>query len=199
MGTRDPRVDAYIAKQADFARPILEHLREVVHAAVPDVEEAIKWGAPHFLHHGMLAGMAAFKAHATFGLWRGKEVVPGGGEDGAMGQFGRLGSIKDLPSKKELTALLKAAAKLNAQGVPKPAKKAATKKAAPRPSQEFAAAIAASRKAAATFAAFAPSCQREYVEWIDEAKRDDTRARRIAQAVEWLAEGKKRHWKYENC
>ena len=199
MGTRDPRIDAYIAKQADFARPILEHLREVVHAAVPGVEETIKWGSPHFAYHGLLAGMAAFKAHATFGLWRGREVVPGGGEDGAMGQFGRLASVRDLPSKKALVALLKAAAKLNEQHVPRPAKPAAARKPAPRPSPAFAAAIAANAKAAATFAAFAPSCRREYVEWIDEARREDTRARRIAQAVEWLAEGKKRHWKYEAC
>src|SRR5688500_2545923 len=122
MGTRDPRIDAYIGKSAEFARPILEHLREVVHAAVPQVEETIKWGMPHFMHHGMLAGMAAFKAHATFGLWRGKELVPGGGDDSAMGQFGCLATVKDLPPKRQLVALVRKAAELNESGAPKPRK-----------------------------------------------------------------------------
>jgi hypothetical protein len=197
MGTRDPRVDAYIAKAPDFARPILGHLRDVVHAACPAVEEDIKWGAPHFLHHGMLASMAAFKAHACFGFWRGKELFPDGGGSGAMGHFGRLESVKDLPSKKALTTLVKQAMALSASGAARP-KKAGKPKPPPVPSPEFAAAIAGSRQAAKAFAAFPPSHQRDYVDWIDEAKRDDTRARRIAQAVEWIAQGQSRHWKYEN-
>jgi hypothetical protein len=199
MGTRDPRIDAYIGKSADFARPILEHLRDVVHAAVPQVEETIKWGMPHFMHRGMLAGMAAFKAHATFGLWRGKELVPGGGDDSAMGQFGCLTTVKDLPPKRQLVALVRKAAALNESGAPRPRKPAAKKKPEPKPSPAFAAALAANRKATATFAAFPPSHRREYVDWIDEAKREQTRARRIAQAIEWLAEGKSRHWKYADC
>jgi hypothetical protein len=198
MGTRDPRVDAYIEKAQPFAQPILAHLREVVHAGCPQVEETIKWGMPHFMHHGLLAGMAAFKAHATFGFWRGKELVPGGGDDRAMGQFGCLASVRDLPPKRELVALVRKAASLNESGDAKP-KRATKVKPPPVPSPGFAAALARSRKAAKAFAAFPPSHQREYVEWIDEAKREPTRERRIAQAVEWIAEGKSRNWKYENC
>jgi hypothetical protein len=198
MGTRDPRVDAYIRKAPDYARPILEHLRDVVHAACPAVEEDIKWGSPHFLHHGMLASMAAFKAHACFGFWRGKELFPDGGKGGAMGDFGKLASVKDLPPRKTLASLVKQAMALNESGAARP-RRVAKAKPAPVPSPEFAAAIAKNRKAAKAFAAFPPSHQRDYVDWIDEAKRDETRARRIAQAVEWIAEGKSRNWKYENC
>jgi hypothetical protein len=198
MGTRNPRVDAYIAKSPEFSRPILEHLRDVVHAACPAVTEDIKWGAPHFLHHGMLAHMAAFKAHACFGFWRGKELFPDGAEPGAMGDFGKLLTVKDLPPKKNLAALVKQASALNESGADKPGRVAKARPPAV-PSPGFAAALAKSRKAARAFEAFSPSCQREYVEWIDEAKRDETRARRIAQAVEWIAQGKSRNWKYENC
>ena len=198
MGTRDPRVDAYIDKGPAFSRPILVHLREVVHAACPQVEEDIKWGVPHFMHHGMLASMAAFKAHACFGFWRGKELLPDGGEAGAMGQFGRLVSVRDLPAKKQLAALVRQAAALNEAGAPKP-KKVAAPKPAPKPSPAFAAALRADRKASAVFAQFPPGQQREYIEWIDGAKREETRARRIEQAVAWIAEGKKRHWKYAEC
>ena len=198
MGTRDPRVDAYIARSPEFSRPILAHLREVVHAACPAVTEDIKWGAPHFLHHGMLANMAAFKAHACFGFWRGKELFPDGGESGAMGNFGKLASVKDLPPDQALAALVKQASALNESGAAKP-RRVARAKAPAVPSPAFAAALASNRKAARAFAAFPPSHQREYIEWIDEAKREDTRARRITQAVEWIAEGKSRNWKYDNC
>ena len=197
MPARDPRIDAYIANAAEFARPILAPLRDVVLAACPDVEETIKWGMPHFMHHGLLAGMAAFKAHATFGLWRGKELVPDG-DDSAMGQFGCLASVRDLPPKRTLVALVKKAAVLNAAGAPRP-RRVVAKKAAPVPSPAFAAALKGNREAARHFAAFAPGQQREYVEWIDEARREDTRTRRIAQALEWIAEGKLRNWKYANC
>ena len=197
MPDRDPRIDAYIAKSAEFARPILAHLRELVHTACPDVEETIKWGMPHFMHHGMLAGMAAFKAHATFGLWRGKELVPDGDES-AMGQFGCLTSVRDLPAKRTLVALLKKAAALNEAGAPRP-RRVVAKKPPPVPSPAFAAALKKHREAARRYAAFPPGQQREYVEWIDEAKREDTRARRIAQAIEWIAEGKARNWKYADC
>ena len=197
MGTRDPRVDAYIRKAPDYARPILEHLRDVVHAACPPVEEDIKWGSPHFLHHGMLASMAAFKAHACFGFWRGRELFPDGGKGGAMGDFGKLTSVRDLPPKKTLVSLVKQAMALNESGAARP-RRVTKAKPPPVPSPEFAAAIAKNRKAAKAFAAFPPSHQREYIEWINEARRDETRARRIAQAVEWIAEGKSRNWKYED-
>jgi uncharacterized protein YdeI (YjbR/CyaY-like superfamily) len=198
MSQRDKRVDAYIAKAAPFARPILEHVRAVVHEACPDAEETIKWGMPTFTcGDGILCGMAAFKAHASFGFWKHALVVGEGEAQAGMGSFGRLATVRDLPPKKQLLAYVKKAAVLNAQGVKAaPARKSAAPKPAPEPTPEFAAALRKHKAAAAAFKAFSPGQQREYVEWIAEAKREDTRDRRIAQAVEWLAEGKQRNWKY---
>jgi uncharacterized protein YdeI (YjbR/CyaY-like superfamily) len=197
--SRDPRVDAYIARQADFARPILEYLREVVHAACPACDEALKWSSPSFMYKGeILAGMAAFKAHATFGFWNGTLVVgEGDAQKSGMGQFGKLASIDDLPPRGRLEALVRKAVQLTDEGVKAPRDK--HPKAQLSVPQDLRAAIDAVPAAAATFDGFTPSCRREYVEWVTEAKRDETRAKRLAQTVEWLAEGKKRNWKYENC
>ncbi|HEX8644958.1 MAG TPA: YdeI/OmpD-associated family protein [Allosphingosinicella sp.] len=198
--TRDPRIDAYIARQADFARPILEHLRAAVHAACPEAEETIKWSMPHFVYKGQnLAGMAAFKAHATFGFWRSKDVVgETGAERVAMGQFGRLTSIDDLPSPEILAALVEKAMAVTDSGV-KRAKPAKPPKPDLETPDDLSAALAGNPAARSTFDGFPPSCRREYVAWVVEAKRPETRARRIDQAVEWMAEGKRRNWKYENC
>jgi uncharacterized protein YdeI (YjbR/CyaY-like superfamily) len=196
----DPRIDAYIARQADFAQPILEHLRAAVHAACPEAEETLKWSMPHFLYKGqMLVGMAAFKAHATFGFWRGKEVVgETGAEREAMGQFGRLASTADLPGDDVLHALIRKAMALTDAGArPRRAPKAA-KPELETPS-DLESALAQNPAARTVFDSFPPSGRREYVEWVVEAKRPETRANRIAQAIEWLAEGKRRHWKYEKC
>lgn len=199
MSGYEPRVDAYIAKSAEFAQPILKRLREVVHAACPDVEETLKWSTPHFVYRGDLCAMAAFRQHATFGFHKGSLVV---GEDSrrgeAMGQFGRIVALADLPPKKALSALVKRAMALNEQGVPRPKTKSGTPKPPPTMPADFAAALALKKhaKARATFEGFAPSQRREYTEWIADAKREETRARRLAQALEWLAEGKARHWKY---
>ncbi|MBC7991333.1 MAG: YdeI/OmpD-associated family protein [Luteimonas sp.] len=199
MGQRDPRVDAYIDKSAEFARPILSHLREVVHAACPQVEEAMKWSSPHFVYHGNLCAMAAFKQHATFGFSKGSLFVADGRRDEAMGQFGRISKLSDLPSKKTLAGYVKQAMALNEQGVKSPR----TKNAAPKPPlpvpADLAAALKKDAKARATFGAFPPSHRREYIEWITEAKRDETRQRRLAQTLEWLAQGKPRYWKYADC
>lgn len=196
MPSRDPRVDAYIEKSAPFARPILTHLRDVIHAACPDVEETIKWGMPHFLHHGMLAGMASFKQHVSFGFWKGRLVVgDAASARDAMGQFGRITSLDDLPSKRVLTGHVRKAMRLNEEGVSAP-RTARTGKPEPAVPPELAAALSRNGAARATFEKFPPSHRREYVEWIAEAKRAETRARRVAQAVEWLAEGKQRNWKY---
>jgi uncharacterized protein YdeI (YjbR/CyaY-like superfamily) len=197
MGRKDPRIDAYIARQAEFARPILRTLRQVVHSACPEVEETLKWGHPSFTYHGILCGMAAFKQHATFGFWKGKLIVDASGRDpdAAMGQFGRLTSLDDLPAKRVLAGYVKKAMVLNEAGVqPKRVVRAHPPLRVPA---TFAAALARNPRARATFEGFSPSCRREYVEWIAEAKRDETRARRIATSIEWLAEGKKRNWKYE--
>jgi uncharacterized protein YdeI (YjbR/CyaY-like superfamily) len=200
MATRDKRVDAYIAKAADFAKPILTHVRELFHATSPDVEETIKWGHPHFMQHGMLGGMAAFKEHASFGFWKATLVLDNKapGPDESMGSFGRLRSVKDLPPKKVLAGYIRKAIELNQAGV-KVARPKAKPKPAPTTPPDLLAALRKNKKAAARYEAFSPSMQREYVQWIIEAKAEATRQRRIDTAVAWIAEGKQRNWKYQNC
>lgn len=200
MAEHDPRIDAYIARSAEFARPILQHLRAVVHAACPAVEETIKWGMPYFGYKGApMCALAAFKQHCSFSFWRAKEVVGDHAEDG-MGQFGKLASVEDLPSKRVLAGYIhKAMALIDAGARPQ------RPKAAPKPPPElpddFAALLAQKRHAAARrhYQGFSPSAQRDYVDWITEAKTDTTRQKRIATALEWLAEGKPRNWKYLSC
>lgn len=195
-GARDPRIDAYIAKAAPFAQPILTHLRDIVHQTVPDAEETVKWGMPHFTLHGRnVAGMAAFKAHASFGLWRGEELGLGAaGDKGGMGSLGKITSLSDLPDDAALADVLQRAAALAAQG---PKKKPPTK---PRPAldlpDDLGAALAAVPTAQTVWDGFAPSHRRDYIEWVIEAKRPETRAKRIAQTVAQVAEGKDRNWKY---
>lgn len=199
MGERDPRVDAYIAKAAPFARPILEHLRALVHATCPDADEAIKWGMPFFVSGGAsLCHMAAFKQHAAFGFWRHAEVMGGERPAEGMGSFGKLATLDDLPAKRTLATLIKRAAVLNASGS-KPVRAAAKKAPAPLPAMpaDFAAALDGAPAARSTWDSFSPSHRREYLDWILGAKRADTRAKRIAQSVEWLAEGKLQSGKYE--
>lgn len=194
----DPRVDAYLASQPDFARPILEHLRAMVHEACPDCEETMKWSRPSFLYRGkILAGFSGFKAHAAFGYWNDAMLAKEDKNRSAMGQFGRLTRLEDLPPRDTLVALTRQSMALIDAGA-KPARTTSKKPPLTVP-QDLRAAIDAVPAAQATFDGFAPSCQREYVEWVTEAKRDETRAKRLAQTVEWLAEGKKRNWKYENC
>lgn len=197
MGTRDKRVDAYIAKSADFAKPILEHIREIVHDGCPEVEETIKWGFPNFQYKGMLCNMASFKSHCAFGFWKAKLVLDAGDlrSDEAMGQLGRITRIADLPARRKLVGYVKKAAELNDAGV-KVARRAAAPKPAVEPPPELLAALRKNKKARSTFEGFPPSHKREYVEWIRDAKTDATRQRRIAQAIEWMAEGKSRNWKY---
>lgn len=199
MATTDPRIDAYIARAAPFARPVLRHIRALVHRAVPGVDESIKWGMPHFLHHGMLCGMAAFKAHCTMSFWKGALVLPASArrDDEAMGQLGRLRSVDDLPSDRVLLGWLRRAATLNEEGVPVPRRTKAAPKREPAVPPSLARALARNGAARRAFAASSPSHRREYVEWIADAKREETRQRRVAQAVAWLAEGKSRNWKYQ--
>jgi uncharacterized protein YdeI (YjbR/CyaY-like superfamily) len=195
----EPRIDAYIAKAAPFARPILEKIRERVHVTVPDAEEVMKWSAPSFTLNGkILIVMAAFKEHAALNFWRGQEIGDGSAKAGAMGQFGQLRSVGDLPPDTELDALIKEAAALTAQA-PAPRKTKHEPKPAPALHPEFAAALDQAPAAKAALDGFPPSAQRDYFEWISEAKQDATRAKRIATAIEWLSEGKRRHWKYQNC
>jgi uncharacterized protein YdeI (YjbR/CyaY-like superfamily) len=198
MVTRDPRVDAYIEQAPDFARPVLTELRARMHAACPDVVETIKWRVPSFEHGGLLGGMAAFKAYCMFGFW--KDPLLREDADGAavLEALGRVTKVGELPSRRAFGKVVQRAMELNAAGTVVPRKpKAAKAKVAMHP--ELARALAAKPAAKKRFAAFAPGQQREYIEWIADAKKDDTRARRIEQAVEWIAEGKKRNWKYETC
>lgn len=199
MGSREPRIDEYLEKAAPFARPILRRLRKLVHAACPDVEEAMKWSFPHFLYQGkILCSMAAFKEHCSFGFWDGAAVVGQSGVKEAMGSFGRITAPGDLPSDAALTAYIKKAMALRDAGV-KPAREKKPKKAELPTPEDFAKALRRNKQAKATFEQLSPSHRREYLEWITEAKREETRLRRIAQSLEWLAEGKNRNWKYENC
>lgn len=196
---RDPRIDAYIDHAAPFAQPILTYARELVHQACPEVEETIKWGMPTFVYAGgILCGMAAFKLHASFGFWKHALVVGEGEPRDGMGSFGKLTAVGDLPPKRTLLAQIRRAVKLNEDGVKSPARKA-TPKPPPTLPDTLAAALKKNKAAQAVFDAFSPSCKREYIEWIVEAKREDTRSKRVVQAVEWMAEGKRRNWKYENC
>lgn len=199
MPATDPRVDAYIARSAEFARPILTHLRALVHKGCPGVEETIKWGMPHFMYEGQLAGMAAFKAHCTFGFWKASLIFRPSSPPSrtAMGQYGRITSMSDLPPRTELLRHIRRAAQVNEQGLKVPARKSGVKKPALRAPADLTRALATAPKARATFAGFSPSHKREYIAWIEEAKRDETRARRVAQAVEWMREGRHRNWKYE--
>jgi uncharacterized protein YdeI (YjbR/CyaY-like superfamily) len=197
--SREPRIDAYIAKAAPFAQPILSHVRERVHVVVPDVEEAMKWSAPGFMLDGkILLIMAAFKQHAALNFWRGQEIGDGTPKAGAMGQFGKLTSVGDLPAGKELDAIIREAAAL-AKTAPAPRKTKHEPKPAPELHPDFAKALASNPNSKAVLDSFPPSAQRDYFEWISEAKQDATRQKRIDTAIEWLAEGKRRHWKYQNC
>jgi uncharacterized protein YdeI (YjbR/CyaY-like superfamily) len=198
VGTRDPRFDAYIEKAQPFARPILSHLREVVHAACPDVVEEMKWSSPHFTWRGMLAHMAAFKQHCAFGFWKGTLVV---GEEqksvDAAGQFGRITSLDDLPPDDVLAGYVHQAMRLNEAGEKAPARPAKHPKPDLGMPDDLAAALGTNEAARTSFDGFSPSQKREYLEWITDAKSDATRAKRLEQAVEWMAEGKTRNWKYQ--
>ncbi len=199
MPKTDPRVDAYIAKAQPFAQPVMIHLRKLVHKVCPEVEETIKWGFTAFDYKGPFCTMASFKAHCAFGFWKTKLIHDPEGilTRDSMGSLGKLTSVKDLPSDKILTAFLKAAMKLNEEGVKLPKPK---KTASPKPlviPDYIIKALKKDKKALATFEAFAPSHRKEYVEWITEAKTEETRNRRIATMMELLAEGKSRNWKYQ--
>lgn len=194
MGKKDARVDAYIAKSADFARPILRHLRKLVHRGCPGVVEEIKWGSPHFQYRGMFCGMAAFQAHCAFGFWNRKLQIEKSG--GAAGQFGCITKVSDLPSDRVMLGYVRKAADLADRGIHAgPVRKA--KKPLPVPAA-LTAGLKKKKGALAKFRAFSPGARREYSEWILEAKTDATREKRVATASAWIAEGKTRNWKYQS-
>ena len=197
MSGKDSRIDAYIAKSADFAKPVLNRIRKLVHAGCPDVEETLKWGMPHFLHNGILLGMAAFKRHCTLHFWNGSLIFGSKkSKDEAMGQFGRITSLADLPDDKALLGYIRKAVELNEAGIKKPSRSKPNEKKQIVVPDYFQAVLAKNGKARTTFENFSYSHRKEYVEWITDAKREETRARRIQTAVEWLAAGKSHNWRY---
>ncbi|MCE9583123.1 MAG: YdeI/OmpD-associated family protein [Planctomycetes bacterium] len=201
MPSDSSKVDAYIAKAAPFAQPILKRVRAAVHKGCPGIEERLKWGVPSFEKNGMVCGMAAFKAHATFGFWREKQMKDPAGilgrHDGMMGS--RYTDVKELPSDAVIAAYVKEAVALNEAGTKSPISRPKTKKPEAKVPPDLAAALMKNAKARSAFEGFPPSHRREYVEWITEAKREETRTRRVAQAIAMMAEGKSRNWKYANC
>ena len=202
----DPRVDAYIEKAAPFAQPVLTHLRKLMHQACPRVTESVKWGMPFFIQQGViLCHMAAFKQHCAFGFWgpQMKKALKRNGlhSSDAMGVLGRITSLQDLPPDKELLAYMRHASELvesgeRRQSIERPRNKV---KKSVRVPPELAAALKKNKLANQVFAELSPSCRREYADWIAEAKRPETKEKRIAQAMDWIAKGKSRNWKYENC
>ena len=199
MGTKDPRVDAYIEKSADFAKPVLRHLRKIIHTGCPDVKETVKWGLPSFVHHGILCIMGSFKEHCSFWFWKGRLIIPQSKmpSEKSMGNFGRITSIPDLPSDKILLGYIKKAVRLNDDGVPSPTRSKPKIKKPLRAPAYFMAALKKNKKALETFKNFSYSHKKEYIEWITEAKTEETRLKRIKTAIEWLAKGKGRNWQYE--
>jgi uncharacterized protein YdeI (YjbR/CyaY-like superfamily) len=199
MGKKDPRVDAYIGKAADFAKPILNHLRNLIHETCPEVEETLKWGFPHFEYKGILCSMASFKNHCTFGFWKEVLILGKGNEETrneAMGQFGRITALSDLPKDSVLIGYIKQAVKLNEDGIKLPAKPKPKTKSELKIPSFFMKTLRKNKKALRTFENFSYSDKKDYVEWITEAKSDETRDRRLQTALEWMAEGKVRNWKY---
>ncbi len=203
MAIRDERIDAYIANAKPFAQPILKHIRELVHKACPEVEETIKWSFPHFNYKGMMCSMASFQEHCVFGFWKGALMqdphnVMDKARENAMGHFGRLASIQDLPAESTILAYIKEAMQLNDAGV-KLSKKAPAKQKELAIPDYFLTAVKKNKKATHTFENFSYSKKKEYVEWVTEAKQQGTQEKRLATAVEWLSEGKSLNWKYESC
>lgn len=201
MGKIDPRVDAYIAKSQEFAKPILEHLRELVHRACPDVEETIKWSFVSFDYKGPFCTMAAFKQHCAFGFWKASlmkdsKLITTAKSESAMGHLGKIKSLKDLPSDKKLISYLKEAAKLNDNGIKLPKKIVPRKEKDIETPDYFLKVLKKNKKALATFNNFSYSNKKEYIQWITEAKTEETKDKRMKTAVEWMAEGKPRNWKY---
>jgi uncharacterized protein YdeI (YjbR/CyaY-like superfamily) len=194
---KDPRIDAYIDKAAPFARSILKYLRKVVHAGCPEVEETLKWSMPHFDYKGVMCGMAAFKEHCAFGFWKSTLILGNNKvEEEAMGHFGRITSLDDLPGEKTLIGYVRKAAELNEKGIKVPGRTQPKKKRPLQIPDYLKTALEKNAKAKKAFENFTPTNQREYVEWLTEAKREETRQQHLKTAIDWMAQGKVRNWKY---
>lgn len=195
------QIDSYISKSADFAIPILEHLRELVHSACPDVEENIKWGIPHFDYKGPLCHMAGFKQHCAFGFWKASLMkdpllILNAKSETAMGHLGKIKSIKDLPSDKKLISYIREAVILNDAGIKLPPKTLPNSRREIEAPDYFVKLLKKNSKALSVFNDFSYYNKKEYIEWIIEAKTEDTKNKRMHTAIEWISEGKPRNWKY---
>lgn len=195
MGKRDPRIDDYIAKSADFAKPILSHLRELIHSGCPEVEETLKWRNPTFMYKGILCGIAAFKQHCVIGFWKERLLFD---KQNPSRIPDRITGVAELPSDKILLGYIKEAVRLNGEGIktPKPKPKPRTELVVPN---DLLAALKKNKTAQTAFEDFSYSHKKEYVEWITRAKREETRTQRLTTAMAWIAEGKASNWKYERC
>lgn len=205
MSDHSLKIDAYISNSEEFAKPILAHLRELIHKTCPDVEEAWKWSFPNFMYRGaILCSMAAFKQHCSFGFWKAALMEDGDGilavsDKVSMGHLGKITSLGDLPKDAVLKKYIKAAMKLNEEGVKPPPKTKPIERKEIKTPAYFSALLENNVKAKTVFEAFNYSNRKEYIEWFAEAKTEATRGKRMAQALEWLEEGKSRNWKYQNC
>ena len=203
MAKKEKAIDTYIAKSAGFAKPILTHIRDLVHKACPDVEEKMKWSMPFFDYKGeMLCHMASFKQHAVMGFWKAplmkdSILVENAKSETAMGHLGKISSLKDLPSDKKITAWIKKAMVLTDKGIKLSARIKTTAQKELIVPDYFVKALAKNKKAKQVFENFTPSHKKEYLQWITEAKTEETRNKRMETALEWIAEGKGRNWKYE--
>jgi uncharacterized protein YdeI (YjbR/CyaY-like superfamily) len=198
MGVRNPQVDKYINGAAPFAQPILRKVRDLFHKAGPQIEEKLKWGCPSFEHKGIVGGMAAFKRYVAWGLWKAKLLEQQGlmkSDKSSHMSGGNITDVSEIPPEKKVVALIRQAIELNERGVKLP-QRSGKPKPLPKTPADLSSALKGNAAAAATFKAFSPSHKREYIEWITEAKSAETRARRLAQALEWMADGKPRNWKY---
>jgi len=201
MKNKNERVDAYIDKAADFAKPILKHIRKLAHKACPELVETIKWGHPHFEFKGVICGMASFKSHSAL-FFRRPDLVPGlkdiskTGEEKAMGQFGHLESLKDLPPDSRLLSWMREAARINAAGTPEKIKKKIARKKLLKAPVYFIDALNSNKKASEKFQLFTDAQRNEYIEWVTDAKTETTRNNRLKSMIEWVRDGKPRNWKY---
>jgi len=203
MGKTDTRLELYISKSAPFAQEILWHLTELVHEVCPDAEETMKWSFPCFMYKGsILCNIAAFKKHCAFGFWLEskmkdpKKILSRGKAKNGMGSLGKLTGIKDLPSDKILKDYIKEAMKLIEAGEKLSKKPDDKEKKTLVIPDYFKKALSKNKNALHTFENFSHANKKEYIVWITEAKRDETRIKRLETAIEWMAEGKIRNWKY---
>ncbi|MDR0803443.1 YdeI/OmpD-associated family protein [Fluviicola sp.] len=202
MKQSDDRISAYIAKSADFAQPILTRLRETVHTFCPEVEEGWKWSFPHFMYQGkILCSMASFKNHCAFGFWLQSEMNDPYGifkraEEGGMGSLGKITSLSDLPGNEQLGNTIMEAMALIEQGVKPRTRSPKTEAPALEVPVELQNLLDQHPDAKHAFEVFSPSHKKEYITWITDAKRAETKQRRLEQTLENLKERKSKEWKY---